>query len=164
MSFADFDYSSTVTAIAADIVTVQTQKDAVDAEIACCSGATGYVDLLAPKSATLVAQQNRLAQQLVDLTAADAAITATNALSAGNKSDLYAFYLLSGESKSNYMIKLMFNHSAMLDDADMIALLADVTNDAPTKAMIGSLVSAKFSPDSSSLALHVLYRTLSRIE
>jgi len=163
MSFSDFDYSSAVTAIAADLLSVQAQKDGVDAEIVCCSGATGYAELLAPKAASLAYQQSRLAQQLVDLAAADAAITATNALSEGDKASLYAFYELSGESKSNFMIKLMFNHAAMLADSDLVALLADSTNDAPTKAMVGYLIANKFSPDSNSLTLHVLYRTLSRL-
>jgi hypothetical protein len=164
MSFdADFDYSTAVTAIAADLVTVQAQKDVVDAEIACSTGATGYASLLGPETTALTAQQTRLAQQLVDLAAADAAITATNALVAGNKTDLYAFYGLSGESKSDFMIKLMFNHTAMLADADLIALLADGVNDQPTKEMVGKLIAAKFSPNASSITLHVLYRTLSRL-
>jgi hypothetical protein len=163
MSFdADFDYSTTVTAITADLVTVQAAKDIVDASIACLTGTTGYSSLTAPEIVALTAQQTRLAQQLVDLAAADAAITTTSALVASDKTDLYTFYGLCGESKSNFMIKLMYNHSAMLADADLIALLVDGTNTQEAKEMVGKMVVAKFTPNSS-MALHVLYRTLSRL-
>lgn len=47
---------------------------------------------------------------------------------------------------------------------DFIELLSDVTNDAPTKSMVGGLISKKFSPNSTSQALQVIHRTLILLE
>ena len=164
MSFdADFHYSTAVTAIAADLVTVQAAKDALDASIICLIGTIGYSALTGPQIATLSDQQTNLAKQLVDLAAADAAITATGALTPEDKTSLYTFYGLCGESKSNFMLKLMFNHAAILADADFIALLADGVNPQYAKEMVAKIIFAKFSPESSSLALHVLSRAISRM-
>ena len=75
------------------------------------------------------------------------------ALSSPEKTKLYDFYLLVGYDRQSFMCKVLYNHATMLSNADITTLLADLTNDLPTKKMVAGLINSTISVNLENLSL-----------
>lgn len=148
MSFdTEFDYSAAQSWLTARIASQQVIADGLGTEITDLQATTGYSSLVTPQVDQLNARKDRYDADIAKLNEVDGEITALTGLDAGDKTQIYDFWVLVQEPKESFMTRLLFNHAAILADTDFTALLADVTNDADQKKMIGELVCQKFPID-----------------
>lgn len=144
MSFdADFDYTNAKTQLDGQIVNYTNLINAGNAEISMYGNITGYGSLVSEKVSNLTYTNNLHAQLKGKRENAKAEMQVLESLPAQDKSTLYDFWIIAGESKPRYMKRIMFNHAnGLLSQAGNI--VAD-GNLSPAEAQaVGGLLCAEF--------------------
>jgi hypothetical protein len=146
MSFdSAFNYSNAVTHINSQITSKQNELTIINAELTMLQGISGYTTMLAPKIEQATSKVDNLTSFITSLQNILTEITNVSGLSSESKNALYNFFINTNWPKADFMIKMLFNTTAMLTDPDFIALSTDEENDADCKTCIAKAIIEKFN-------------------
>lgn len=149
MSFdTDFDYTNALTFLDSCITNFNALSAATQTQIDDWAAVTGYSSIASDATTELTAQKANYDAKSAEFQVVKDEITAVTGLSAGDKTTLYDFRAITGEAKSSWMRRMMFNHASILADSDLIALLADATNTSDQKKMVGERICERYLIDS----------------
>lgn len=143
MSFASFDYSKKLTLLNSNVAnataTVASQTD----ELAKLNTITGYDAILAPQKLVLQRSIDFMNENITAWNNVIAEINRVLTLSDADHAKLYSLYQLSGESQDQWMSKMLFNTTEILETGSPI--LVDNSLDNNCKCMIAKIILQKIN-------------------
>lgn len=145
MSFdTTFDFTSYDTVLIngdtkdeATITTIQTEIDLL-------GGAAGYSSVTASRVAQLTDEVARLNGHITKRAEVKEQIRSIIEKSESEKARLYNFFTLCGDNASNFMVRLLFNFTSMLEDSNVILLESDKVSTLDQKNAVAKLIYQQF--------------------
>lgn len=148
MSFAEtFDYAPVVTGLNAEKAANAASQVKLTAERDALLAAAPYATQpeVIQRLSRLTGELERAVEQAAAIDAVLAEIVVLLALDDAKKADLYYFYSVVEASKQDFMAKMLFNHSAALNDGKIAALRADTVTAPEARAVIAKLYYSNYA-------------------
>ena len=146
MSFdTTFDFTSYIAQTEINLNALNGRLASLNTSLARLQNIQGYADVIAPQISSINLQITTTNNQLTECNETLSNISALTSLDETDKETLYNFFCLLTKDANAYAGLLINNYVAMLANSDIVSLIADEVNDAPTKTLVAGIIMSQYT-------------------